>query len=53
MKSQAKKIADALVIHKGVKFSKIISKKTLDNSGNVRYNGIIVNQNRKRKICFI
>jgi len=52
MKSQAKKIADALVIHKGVKFSKIISKKTLDNSGKIRYNGIIVKQHR-RKVCFI
>ena len=52
MKCQAKKIADALVIHKGVKFSKIISKKTLDNSGKIRYNGIIVKQHR-RKVCFI
>ena len=52
MKSQAKKVADALVIHKGVKFSKIISKKVLANSGNVRYNGIIVKQHR-RKVCFI
>ena len=49
MKSQAKKIADALVIHKGVKYSKIISKKTLDNSGNIRYNGPKLN---KRKVCF-
>ena len=52
MKSQAKKIADALVIHKGVKYSKIISKKVLDNSGNIRYNGPKLNKNR-RKVCFI
>lgn len=52
MKSQAKKIADALVIHKGVKYSKIISKKTLDNSGRIAYNGPKLNKNR-RKVCFI
>lgn len=51
MKSQAKKIADALVIHKGVKYSKIISKKTLDNSGRIRYNGPKLKI--RRKICFI
>jgi len=50
MKSQAKKIAEALVIHKGVKFSKIISKKVLANSGNIRYNGIIVNQNKETNV---
>ena len=50
MKSQAKKIADALVIHKGVKYSKIISKKTLDNSGRITYNGP---KSNRRKICFI
>jgi len=52
MKCQAKKIADALVIQKGVKFSKIISKKTLDNSGKISYNGFNLNKNR-RKVCFI
>ena len=51
MKSQAKKIADALVIHKGVKYSKIISKKTLDNSGNIRYNGPKLKI--RRKVCSI
>ena len=51
MKRQAKKIADALVIHRGVKFSKIISKKTLDNSGKIAYNGPKLKI--RRKICFI
>ena len=51
MKSQAKKIADALVIHKGVKYSKIISKKTLDNSGRIAYNGPKLKI--RRKVCFI